>query len=59
MSEIAFYAKEPHPFTYDDYRTAPGDERYELLDGNLIMVPTPNLKHQTLMAALRAATPTA
>ena len=39
-------------FTYDDYRTAPGDERYELLDGDLIMVPAPNLKHQTVQLQL-------
>ena len=26
-------------FTYEDYRTTPEDQRYELLDGNLIMVP--------------------
>ena len=32
--------------TYEDYRAAPGDERYELLDGDLIMVAAPNLKHQ-------------
>ena len=32
--------------TYDDYCAAPADNRYELLDGELIMVPAPNLKHQ-------------
>ena len=32
--------------TYEDYCAAPADERYELLDGELIMVPAPNLKHQ-------------
>lgn len=32
--------------TCDDYRTTPDDERYELLDGDLIMVAAPNLKHQ-------------
>ena len=39
-------------FTYDDYRTAPADERYELLDGDLSMVPAPNLKHQTVQLQL-------
>ena len=33
-------------FTYEDYRTTPEDKRYELLDGDLLMTPTPNLKHQ-------------
>ena len=32
--------------TYDDYCAAPADNRYELLDGELIMVPAPNTKHQ-------------
>ena len=42
-------------FTYEDYRTAPADKRYELLDGDLIMVPAPNLKHQRVL--LRLARP--
>ena len=39
-------------FTYEDYRTAPPDKRYELLDGDLVMVPAPNLKHQTVQVRL-------
>ena len=39
-------------FTYEDYRTAPPDRRYELLDGDLVMVPAPNLKHQTVQLEL-------
>jgi len=38
--------------TYEDYRTAPGDERCELLDGDLVMVAAPNLKHQTVQGNL-------
>jgi Uma2 family endonuclease len=38
--------------TYEDYRTAPADERYELLDGDLIMVPAPNLTHQRVQGNL-------
>ena len=38
--------------TYDDYCAAPADERYELLDGELIMVPAPNIKHQTVQLKL-------
>ena len=32
--------------TYEDYRNVPGDERYELLDGELVMIAAPNLAHQ-------------
>ena len=39
-------------FTYEDYRTAPPDRRYDLLDGDLVMVPAPNLKHQTVQLVL-------
>ena len=38
--------------TYEDYCAAPADERYELLDGDLIMVPAPNLKHQHVLGNL-------
>ena len=39
-------------FTYEDYRTAPADERYELLDGDPVMAPVPNLKHQRVQFRL-------
>ncbi len=39
-------------FTYEDYRHTPDDERYELLDGELIMAPAPNLGHQDIAAKL-------
>ena len=39
-------------FTYEDYRTAPPDRRCELVDGELVMVPAPNLKHQTVQVLL-------
>ena len=39
-------------FTYEDYRTAPPDRRYELLDGDLVMTPAPNLKHQRVQVRL-------
>lgn len=32
--------------TYEDYANTPDDERYELIDGELIMVPGPNIIHQ-------------
>ena len=34
-------------FTYADYLNAPDDARYELLDGELIMVPAPDVWHQS------------
>ncbi len=39
-------------FTYEDYRTAPPDRRYELLDGDLVLTPAPSLKHQTVQVQL-------
>ena len=33
-------------FTYADYLIAPDDARYELLDGELILSPSPNRLHQ-------------
>ena len=35
--------------TYNDYCATPDDERYELLNGNLMMVPAPNMKHQKVL----------
>ena len=38
--------------TYQDYANTPDDERYELIDGVLIMVPAPNVLHQDSQASL-------
>ena len=38
--------------TYNDYCATPDDERYELLNGNLMMVPAPNMKHQKVLGRL-------
>ena len=32
--------------TYDDYMQTSDDERFELIDGELILVPGPNMPHQ-------------
>ena len=40
---------------YEDYRRTPDDERYELLDGELIMVPAPRVDHQRVVLRLRVS----
>ena len=35
-------------FTYRDYINAPEDKRYELLNGELVVVPSPRTGHQTI-----------
>ena len=41
--------------TYEDYANTPDDERYELIDGDLIMAPGPNMPHQDNQANLGGA----
>ena len=38
--------------TYQDYLDAPGDQRYELIDGELILVASPNMDHQDVSMKL-------
>ena len=38
--------------TYEDYANMPDDERYELINGELIMAPGPNMPHQNSQAKL-------
>ncbi|MCE2513920.1 MAG: Uma2 family endonuclease [Acidobacteria bacterium] len=38
--------------TYKDYCATSDDQRYELLNGNLMMVPAPNRKHQEVLTKL-------
>ena len=40
--------------TYEDYRKTPEDERYELIDGELIAAAAPNIAHQSTQANLGA-----
>ena len=35
-------------FTYEDYKQTPDDTRYELLDGELILLSTPWITHQRI-----------
>ena len=39
-------------FTYEDYRNAPADKRYELLDGDLVVTPAPKEVHQRVLMNL-------
>ena len=39
-------------FTYEDYLNTPEDERYELLDGELVMAPAPGELHQSVSIRL-------
>ncbi len=36
-------------FNYHDYLQLPEDKRYEILDGELFVVPAPNTQHQRLL----------
>ena len=47
-------AKPTVKLTYEDYRKTPEDERYELIDGELIMAAAPNMAHQTTQVNLGA-----
>jgi Uma2 family endonuclease len=42
------------PFTVEDYKslTASSDQRYELIDGNLYMTPSPSIRHQAVLTNL-------
>ena len=39
-------------FTYEDYCNAPEDKRYELHDGDLVVVPSPKERHQDSVGSL-------
>ena len=50
---IATIAIKPKPkLTYEDYARLPDDERYELIDGELIPMPSPKKIHQRLILDL-------
>ncbi len=42
-------------FTYQDYLQLPEDKRYELVEGELFVVPSPNLAHQRILREIEAA----
>lgn len=39
-------------YTYHDYLQLPEDKRYEILDGELYVVPAPNIRHQEISIRL-------
>jgi Uma2 family endonuclease len=43
---------EKKKYTYEDYLKTPDDERYELIQGELIMTPSPIPKHQRISREL-------
>lgn len=43
----------PRRLTYDDYRSIPDDgQRYEIIDGEVFVSPSPSLQHQHASAAM-------
>ena len=42
-------------FTYNDYLLLPEDKRYEILDGELFVAPSPSIKHQRVSGNLEMA----
>ena len=46
------YTEAAVKLTYEDYANVPGDERYELIDGELILVSSPNEMHQRVSKRL-------
>lgn len=42
-------------FTVSDYMTAPNDKRYQLMDGEMILAPSPTSRHQAISRSLFAA----
>ena len=45
-------ARSAAKLTYEDYRKTPEDERYELLDGDLVTASAPNIAHQRISGRL-------
>lgn len=41
-----------HRFTYADYRQLPDDKRYEVIEGELLVTPAPNTRHQLILSHL-------
>lgn len=46
---------ENRKYTYEDYLKTPDDKRYELIEGDLLMTPSPTTRHQRIVLRLGAA----
>jgi Uma2 family endonuclease len=42
-------------FNYQDYLQLPEDKRYEILDGDLLVVPAPSIRHQRVSKKIQTA----
>jgi len=49
---IATIDKQPKRWTYEEYYKLEDDQRYEIIDGQLIMIPTPGTLHQDWLGDL-------
>jgi Uma2 family endonuclease len=49
---MASTVTEKKKYTYEDYLKTPDDERYELIEGELLMTPSPVPKHQKISREL-------
>lgn len=49
---MAIIATEKKKYTYEDYLKTPEDKRYELINGELIMTPSPVPNHQRISGKL-------
>lgn len=49
---MSYPAEKQTKYTYSDYLKTPEDTRYELIEGDLIMVPAPKTKHQRISRKL-------
>lgn len=42
----------PRRITYEEYRNLPGEDRYELVEGELLLTPAPSNRHQRILSKL-------
>jgi Uma2 family endonuclease len=51
---MGYPAEKKVKYTYEDYLKTPDNKRYELIEGELIMVPAPRPRHQRISLRLTA-----